>query len=111
MSAKLIFLKTDSDFSNFRKSRLYSSDFLRLRIFRAPNQSVPRFGFIIPKKTIKKVTLRNVVKRRIKSILQKKIETIKPLDILFFPGQKTTKMKFADLEADIIQLLTKAHAL
>ncbi|HYC79805.1 MAG TPA: ribonuclease P protein component [Candidatus Binatia bacterium] len=110
MPKKLVFLKSEQDFSNFKKSRSLVSANFRLRWYfpEQKNQNTPRFGFIVPKKTIKKVTDRNLVKRRVKSLLNRHITAIKPADILFFPKTGTIKLKFAELEQEVIGLLKKA---
>lgn len=102
MVKKLVFLKTEEDFSNFKKSRKLVSANFSFRWYKHTNQNIPRFGFIVPKKTIKNVTDRNKIKRRLKAILQKHIEGIKPLDILFFPKPDTIKLRFSELEQELI---------
>lgn len=72
------------------------------------NQNHPRFGFIVPKKAIKHVADRNLIKRRYKSILTKLLSGISPVDILFFPKPDTIKLKFSDLERELIDILQKA---
>jgi ribonuclease P protein component len=108
MPKKLVFLKTEEDFSNFRKSRSLVSANLKLRWHVPLNQNHPRFGFIVPKKSVKKVTDRNLIKRRLKSLLFKYAAGIKPVDILFFPKPGTIKMKFSDLERELMEVLEKA---
>jgi ribonuclease P protein component len=105
---KLVFLKTEQDFSNFKKSRTLVSPNFRIRWLSVKNQNTPRFGFIIPKKVVKKVTDRNVIKRRVKAILGKHIKNIKPYDILFFPKPGSIKIRFKDLEEELLSLLRKA---
>ena len=109
MTSKLVFLKTDSDFANFKRSKSVSSKNLRLRVHYNTNQNSPRFGFIIPKKVLIKVTDRNKVKRRLKSILQKNISAIRPGDELWFPQKTSLKLKFAELEQEAINLIKAAR--
>lgn len=108
MSKKLVFLKTDVDFSNFKRSKLVSTKNIRLRTFRSVNQNFCRFGFIIPKKVVKNVTDRNLIKRRFKSILLKHLDPIKPFDLLFFPNLSVRTVKYKDLEQEVLVLLNKA---
>lgn len=111
MPKKLVFLKTEEDFANFKKSRkLVSANFI-FRWYVPKNQNITRFGFIVPKKTFKKVTDRNKIKRRIKAILAKHSAGMRPVDILFFPKPASIKLKFADLEAEILELLKKSGVL
>jgi ribonuclease P protein component len=109
MPKKLVFLKTEQDFSNFKKSRsLVSANFrLRWHFPEQKNQN-PRFGFIVPKKTVKNVTDRNVIKRRIKTILGKHLNSVKPADVLFFPKASMVKLKFGVLEEEVVDSLKKA---
>ena len=109
MQTKLVFLKTDEDFEQFRRSKLFSSSNLRMRVRYNTNQNLIRFGFIVPKKVLSKVTDRNVVKRRLKTIFQKHLKNIKPADLLCFPQKSALKTKFQDLESEIIKLLSAAR--
>jgi ribonuclease P protein component len=109
MPNKLVFLKSEDDFSNFKKSKSLMSENFRVRWHYPKNQNIPRFGFIIPKKVVKKVTDRNLIKRRVKSILAKRLKGIQPVDILFFPKPGTIKIKFPALEAEVMGILTKAR--
>ncbi len=108
MPKKLVFLKTEQDFSNFKKSKSLVSANFRIRWHIAENQNLTRFGFIVPKKAVKQVTDRNLIKRRVKAVLTKHISEFKPLDILFFPKPGTIKLKFADLEAELMDAFKKA---
>lgn len=109
MSKKPVFLKTEQDFSNFKKSRSLASINLKIRWHVPQNQNYPRFGFIVPKKTVKNVTDRNTIKRRFKTILSKSISGVGNVDILFFPKPGTIKLKFRDLELEVLDLLKKAR--
>ncbi len=107
--ARLVMLASQADFARFRSSRSFSVQDLRIRVLSTLNQNAPRFGFIIPKKVLPKVTDRNVVKRRLKTILLKHSAQIKSHDVLFFPSAKILKMKFADLEKNVVQLFKRAN--
>ncbi len=109
MQKKLVFLKTDDDFAQFRRSKQVSSKNLRLRVRFNTNQNLTRFGFIVPKKVLSKVTDRNVVKRRLKVIFQKHLESIRPADLLLFPGKSSLKVNFKDLELEVINLFISAR--
>lgn len=108
MPKTLVFLKTDEDFSEFKKSRGLVSPNFRLRWRYSQNQNHPRFGFIVPKKVMKNVTDRNLVKRRVKSILSKHLAQIYPVDILFFPKPGSIKVSFKDLEQEVLENFRKA---
>lgn len=107
--ARLVLLKNAADFAGFRSSRTYQIPDIRIRVLPSPNQNSPRFGFIVPKKILPKVTDRNIVKRRIKAILGKHAVRIKSVDVLFFPTSKVLKYKFSDLEEAVIQLFKRAN--
>lgn len=107
--AKLNLLKTERDFSQFRMSKAYQATLLRIRVNLARNQNFPRFGFIIPKKVLPRVVDRNLIKRRLKSILQKNLSLIKPANVLIFPNAIAVKKTFADLSREVEMILKKAH--
>ncbi|MDP4000987.1 MAG: ribonuclease P protein component [bacterium] len=108
MGKKLVILKQENDFKQFRSSKSFSDSNLRIRI-RSANQNTPRFGFIVPKKTVPKAADRNKIKRRIKNILQKNLQSMKSADVLIFPNATTGRKKFIELESQIINLLKKAR--
>jgi len=106
---KLKFLKTDRDFAAFKASKLFTGKFLKIRVRYLSNQNPSRFGFIVPKKVLPKVVDRNLIKRRIKAILQGSQDHLRAAEILFFPEKQLVKQSFAQLSEDIKSLFTKAH--
>ena len=106
--SKLTFLKTDNDFAAFRASKSFQSQVLKIRVRFRSDQNTPRFGFIVPKKVMPKVVDRNLIKRRIKSILMRTAGNLRPIDIVFYPQKDLVKKKFTDLEAEVKQLFSKA---
>jgi ribonuclease P protein component len=106
---KLQLLKTEQDFQAFRASKSFQTKLLKIRVHYSLNQNVPRFGFIIPKKVVPKVVDRNLLKRRIKSVLQAQGAKFKPADILFFPQKALVKKSFPLLTEEIKQLFTQAR--
>lgn len=107
MSA-LVLLKTEQDFAAFRRSKGFSSEFLKLRIHFRPNQNVPRFGFIVSKKTAAKATARNLLKRRLKAKLLKLAPKVQTADFLLFPSAGLAKLKSPELEDVLNKLFTQA---
>jgi len=105
MNLKLVILQKEADFDKVRFSRSFSGRFLRLRKTGSINQNFPRFGFIVPKKILPKVTDRNKVKRRLKSIIWKVLGELRPIDILLFPQKGSIKARFIDLEKDFHYLI------
>lgn len=108
MANKLVFLKTDQDFAQFRQSKQVTSKNFRLRFRYNTNQNIPRFGFIISKKVLSRVTERNRIKRRLKNILQNNFGAIKPVDYLVFPQKSALKLGFVEISAEFIDLFKKA---
>jgi ribonuclease P protein component len=108
MTKSLVFLQSQDDFDQFRRSKLYTSASLKLRVRFNTNQNIARFGFIIPKKVLIKVTDRNKVKRRLKNILQRNLIHIRPADFLFFPGKTALKVTFGDLESELLNIFKLA---
>jgi ribonuclease P protein component len=108
MPAKPVFLKSDADFSLFKKSRSLDSANFKVRWHIPRNQNHPRFGFIVPKKVLSRVTARNAVKRRLKTYISSHLLGFRPLDILFFPKPGSIKLKFRDLTAELEALTRKA---
>ncbi|MBX4191273.1 MAG: ribonuclease P protein component [Candidatus Doudnabacteria bacterium] len=106
---KLKFLKTDQDFAAFRTSKSFQNSLVKLRVRFRSDQNTPRFGFIVPKKVVPKVVDRNLIKRRIKSILSKLEPKLKPADMIFYPQKSLVLKKFNELAQEIEQLFTKAR--
>jgi ribonuclease P protein component len=104
----LKFLKTQTDFAAFRISKSFQNRFLKIRVHFRLNQNTPRFGFIVPKKVLPKVVDRNLIKRRIKSVLAKQASKLKAADVVFYPQRELVKKPFAELEAEIKDVFSKA---
>ena len=95
----LTWLKTDQDFAAFKAGKTTATKLLKIRVHYSLNQNSPRFGFIVPKKILPKVVDRNLLKRRIKSILQTSVKNLRPADILIFPSKNLLKLKFPETGA------------
>ncbi|MBX4205021.1 MAG: ribonuclease P protein component [Candidatus Doudnabacteria bacterium] len=98
---KVVTLKNEKDFAHSRFKKSFSSQTLRLRVAQS-HEAAPRFGFIIPKKVMPKVTDRNKVKRRMKVIAGKYLKNLKPADILIFPQKTSLKLTFPSLETELV---------
>jgi ribonuclease P protein component len=109
MSNKLVFLKTDQDFANFRRSRLVASRNLKLRVHLNTNQNTTRFGFIIPKKALAKAADRNKLKRRLKGLMHKHHSHLKNADLLWLPQKSALKIGFSELEQEALVLFKSAR--
>jgi ribonuclease P protein component len=99
-------LKSEKDFAHGRFKKSVATGSIRIRAA-WPGQNNPRFGFIIPKKTINHATDRNKVRRRLKSIIVKNLGSIVPSDILIFPQKISLQKSFEDLEKDFISALMR----
>lgn len=109
MASHLVLLKTDKDFAGLRGSKSLNTAFLKLRWSSFSRQNFPRFGFIIPKKEVAKVTDRNKIKRRLKAILIKHSKDLSTTDILIFPKKQMIKMPFAALEQEMVKIFKSAR--
>ncbi|MBI4049373.1 MAG: ribonuclease P protein component [Candidatus Doudnabacteria bacterium] len=111
MMTKITFrtLKTERDFTQFRNTKPFHSPLFRLHFVLRPNQNSPRFGFIVPKKIFPKVVIRNLLKRRLKRIIQLSLPRLKPADILLAPKSEVVRKKYAELESQLTELFTNAH--
>lgn len=106
--SKLVLLKTDQDFKNFKANKSYQGKVFKIRVHFSANQNTPRFGFIVPKKVLPKVVDRNLIKRRLKSILQKHAPRLRPSDIIFYPGREALKWKFDELSKEVELIFSNA---
>jgi ribonuclease P protein component len=109
MGNQLILFKTDEDYNKARFSKPYFSPLLKIRIAKTVDQNLPRFGFIIPKKVVPKVTDRNRIKRRLKTIALKLSPQLQSFDVLFFPQKTAGQVKFTDLEQQVSRLINQAR--
>ncbi|MBX4186945.1 MAG: ribonuclease P protein component [Candidatus Doudnabacteria bacterium] len=105
---KLQFLKTDDDFAAFRQSKSFQTPAVKIRVRYRSDQNNPRFGFIVPKKVMPKVVDRNLIKRRLKSLLLQLEPRLKPADVVFYPQKELIRKKPAELSAVITQLFSQA---
>lgn len=73
---------------------------------------VPRFGFVVGTKVSKKATVRNKVKRRTRSVVERVLKDIKkPVSAVFIARPQAAAASFQDIEKDIIGLLRKSRLL
>lgn len=68
--------------------------------------SYSRFGFIVSKRIDKRATVRNTVKRRMRAVIESKLEEMIPGYDLLFIAQVTIKdQQFKTIDAAISQIL------
>lgn len=109
MAKSFGWLKTQTDFENFKASKSYQASLLKIRVHFSANQNLPRFGFIVPKKVLPKATDRNLIKRRLKNILAKLAPRVKSADILFFPRTQAIARKSGDLRQEVELIFSQAR--
>jgi ribonuclease P protein component len=84
----------------FKQGKSARSDVLSCKILKN-NLSESRFGFIVSKKVSGKATVRNKVKRRLRSVIQKELQNIKKssdIIIIALPGiEKKTFLQTQEL--------------
>ncbi|OGE80818.1 MAG: ribonuclease P protein component [Candidatus Doudnabacteria bacterium RIFCSPLOWO2_02_FULL_48_8] len=105
---KPIFLTSKADFEKFRTSKAFYSEGMKLRVAWS-NQNFPRFGFIIPKKVLPKVSDRNKLKRRLRAIIRANLSRVASKDLLIFPKSGAIRKTYKQLNAEFISLLTQAR--
>jgi ribonuclease P protein component len=105
---KLTFLNQETDFNRKRFKRPFNTSSLRLSISHESGK-IARFGIIIPKKVLPKAVDRNKVKRRIKAILRKHFNHFNQVDILILPQKSSLKVKFGQLESEIMFAIKKLN--
>jgi len=106
---KLVLLKSEQDFKNFKASKSFQGKVLKIRVHFSANQNLPRFGFIVPKRVLPSVVDRNKVKRRLKSLLQTHLAKIRPADIIFYPTKNALKLKVVELGQELELIFTNAR--
>lgn len=102
-------LKKTTDIRNvFKQGRLFKEGFL---IFKTVKNDLnrSRFGFIVSQKVSKQAVVRNKVKRRMRSVVMKKLKELKTgTDSLFIALPGLAKKDFLTTEQTISSLLRKA---
>lgn len=101
-------LSLKRDFKNvFDNGRTVSLAELVLKFY--PNKlKFPRIAIIISKKVAPKATKRNLIKRRIKAILQPTINNLPNFDLIFITKPELAKKDFAELKDIITGLIKKS---
>jgi len=108
-------LKKKKDFERiFKKGKEYKEDFLLLKTI-SNNLQFSRFGFIINKKVVKKATIRNKIKRRLREVVRREIlpKIKKRVDcvIIVKPGIKSENFSFEKIKNTLYKLTKKAKLL
>ncbi|MEA3453145.1 MAG: ribonuclease P protein component [Patescibacteria group bacterium] len=102
-------LKKRKDFERAHKEgKGFKQDFLFLKVIENKLENT-RIGIVVSTKIAKKATERNLIKRRIREIMRKRLEEIKPgLDIVIITLKGINKeTSFKEIEEVIDKLLLK----
>lgn len=92
-------------FSNGNRA---NTAYFSLRFIRNGEQLNSRFGFIVGKKVDKKATQRNLVKRRLRSIIQTHIKELNEeicFDVVIIAYEKINEMQYNELEISLLKTL------
>ena len=110
MLARLYRLKKRKDFSRLLKNgKAKTTKFLSIK-FIDNNQETSRFGFLAGKKTFKKASLRNKIKRRLRQALKENLFLIEPgKDIVFFARTGFEDRSAIEAKEEIAYLLKMAN--
>lgn len=93
----------------FKQGRLFKEGFL---IFKTAKNDLDksRFGFIVSQKVSKQAVVRNKIKRRLRSSVEKRLKEIKKgTDNLFLALPGLAKKDFLSIEQTVNSLLRKAN--
>lgn len=103
---KSLFEKKDINSFSLKTVR---NNLFDIKIFTNSNIGDKKFAVILSGKTFKKAVDRNKIKRRINSILEKKIEALnkenKQAFILIYPKKEIINIQFQDLEKELYNIL------
>lgn len=105
-------LKKEKDFAVvFKGGKRINGDRLFLQIF--PNGlKVSRFGFVVGKTISKKATLRNLLKRRLRALVQKCLSSLSSgYDVVMVTRPGLEKKNIVDLEKILIEVFRKSGIL
>lgn len=97
--------------SVFRKGKGFRENFLFLKKNKN-NLNQTRFGFIVGRRVSKKATVRNKIRRRLSSLVQKKLAKIKNgFDVIFIARPGFENKNFEEVEKIIDRLFQVAKVI
>lgn len=102
-------LKKEKDFERvFKKGKGFQESFLILRIAKN-NLKDSRFGFIVAKSFSKKAVERNLIKRRLREAVRKRLKDIsRSVDGVFIARPGLEKRKLDEIDKIVERLFKKA---
>lgn len=101
-------LKSDRDFKRvFKNGRILENNFFRIKFFRN-QKNTNRFGFIVSNRISNKATVRNSLRRRLRSASKSLLKNYGTgFDIVIWPKIEAVKLKYADLYFNLNVLINK----
>jgi len=94
-----------------RQGRRYENSFCKV-VWLKNNLPVSRFAFVVSKKTSKKASVRNVLKRRLREVVRGNMLRIKTEhDIVITIYLPAKDLSFKELSDTFLDLLSKQHLL
>ena len=111
MLAKKNRLKKREDFDNvYKKGRRIGSRFFLIKTIKGNKDT--RIGFIVSKKVVSKIVLRNKLKRRMREAVQSFQGDIKKgYDIIIIALFGSSEKKYSELKKDLINLFQQGKLL
>lgn len=112
MLARTYRLTAEKDYARiFAKGRPFSGRGLGMKVVRN-GMETSRFGFVVSTKVAKRAVVRNLIKRRMREIVRKRIASvIGGIDVVLMARSESVKMTFADIERTIGELFAKSGIL
>jgi len=74
--------------------------------------NISRFGFIVGNKVSKRANIRNLIKRRIRAVIENNLANIiKNIDVIFVAKVKIKELNYQEIEKKVLILLKKQRLL
>lgn len=105
-------LKKTSEFEKvFKRGRVVSSNFIRVRYAETRINNPIRIGFVVSNKVDKRASRRNAIKRRLRAISRSLISELKNgYDVIvFFQGKAEGNIDYNVLEKSLVDAYKKAN--
>lgn len=101
-------LRSDNDFKKvFRSGRALENQFFRVK-FLKNYKNKNRFGFVVSNKLSKKATVRNTIKRRLRSSCRPLTENLEDsFDIVIWPKAESVKLRYKDFSRSLWELINE----
>jgi ribonuclease P protein component len=99
-------LKNKKDFDNvYKKGRKAASRFFLIKV-KSNQKDISRIGFVVSKKIVSKIVLRNKLKRKMREAIRLLIDKIKPgYDIIIIATTSASLKNYIEIEKDLKKLL------